>query len=107
MHEDAFINQIVEKVKEDNPERIILFGSFAYGTPNEESDVDLLIVKDLEVHEIRDFRVQLKLKLWDLIKKWNRSIDIIVDNQDRINQRIADGDRFYQEIMSKGNTIYA
>jgi len=45
--------------------------------------------------------------LWDLIKKWNIPVDIIVDNQYRIDQRIKDGDMFYKEILSKGNVVYA
>ena len=39
---------IVEKLQPLNPSKIILFGSFAYGTPNETSDIDLYIVTDNE-----------------------------------------------------------
>lgn len=40
------INEIVEKIKKKyKPERIILFGSYAYGVPTAESDIDLLIIK--------------------------------------------------------------
>lgn len=107
MDKDIFIAQIVEKVKQENPEKIVLFGSYAYGNPDQESDIDLFIVKDLKTNELRDFRVKLKLKLWDIIKQWNIPVDIIVDNQERIDQRIADGDMFYKEIFSKGNIVYA
>lgn len=40
------INKIVEKLKKLNPEKIILFGSFAYGKPDKNSDLDLLIIMD-------------------------------------------------------------
>lgn len=107
MNKDILITQIVEKVKQEKPEKIILFGSYVYGHPDKESDIDLFVVKDLEVKELRDFRIMLKRKLWDLIKEWNIPVDILVDNQERIDQRIADGDLFYKEIFSKGNIIYA
>ena len=43
------IQEVVERIKtEYQPEKIILFGSYAYGTPNEDSDIDLLIVKDTD-----------------------------------------------------------
>jgi uncharacterized protein len=39
------INRIVEIIKDNfNPEKIILFGSYAYGIPNENSDIDLLVI---------------------------------------------------------------
>jgi len=67
----------------------------------------LFVIKNISPNEIRDFRLNLKLKLWDLIKKWNIPIDIIVDNQETMDQRIKEGDMFYKEILSKGNVIYA
>ena len=107
MDNNELIERIVEKIKEEHPEKIILFGSQAYGKPGSDSDIDLFVIKNLPANEIREFRLKLKLKLWDIIKKWNIPVDIIVDNQDRMNQRIKDGDMFYQEILSKGNVVYA
>ena len=37
---------IVERLKPLNPDKIILFGSYAYGTPNEDSDIDLFLIKN-------------------------------------------------------------
>jgi len=102
-----YISKIVELIIEEQPEKIILFGSHAYGNPDKHSDIDLFVIKNLPTNEIREFRLNLKLKLWDLIKEWNIPVDIIVDNQVRMNQRIKDGDMFYQEVLDKGNVIYA
>jgi predicted nucleotidyltransferase len=45
----ALIEEVAERiVREFNPERIILFGSHAYGTPGPDSDVDLLVVLPFE-----------------------------------------------------------
>jgi len=44
------IDEITKKIVENfHPQKIILFGSYAYGTPTEESDLDLLIIKDSEL----------------------------------------------------------
>ena len=107
MNGEKYIPLIVEELKKASPEKIILFGSYAYGVPDEESDIDLLVIKDIPVSEVRDFRIKMKLKLWDIIKKWNIPVDIIVDSQERIDQRIKDGDMFYYEIVSKGKFLYA
>ena len=107
MTKKEYISLIVEKIKQENPEKIILFGSYAYGKPKNESDVDILVIKNIEESKIRDFRIKLKLLLWDIIIKENVPVDILVDNLERINQRISDGDMFYKEIMMKGNVVYA
>jgi predicted nucleotidyltransferase len=107
MNKKEYISLIVEKIKQEKPEKIILFGSYAYGKPGKESDVDILVIKNIEENKIRDFRIKLKMLLWEIIIKENVPVDILVDNQERINQRINDGDMFYEEIMKKGNVVYA
>lgn len=107
MNKKEYISLIVEKIKQENPEKIILFGSYAYGNPGNESDVDILVIKNIEENKIRDFRIKLKLLLWEIVIKENVPVDILVDNLERINQRINDGDMFYKEIMMKGNVVYA
>lgn len=102
-----YIPLIVEELKKTSPEKIILFGSYAYGTPTTDSDIDLFVIKDIPASEVRDYRIELKVRLWELIQKWNIPVDILVDNQSRINQRINDGDLFYKEIITKGNVVYA
>jgi hypothetical protein len=49
----------------------------------------------------------LKKALWNLFKDQKIEFDLLVDNQERINQRIKLGDRFYEEIITKGKVIYA
>ena len=107
MNYQQYIPLIVEELKKAEPEKIILFGSYAYGQPNEDSDLDILVIKDIEAAKVREFRIDLKLKLWNIIQKLNIPIDIFVDSQQSIDQRIEDGDQFYKEIISKGTVIYA
>jgi uncharacterized protein len=107
MNYQQYLPLIVEELKKAEPEKIILFGSYAYGQPNEDSDLDILVIKDIEAANVREFRIDLKLKLWNIIQKLNIPIDIFVDSQQSIDQRIQDGDQFYKEIISKGSVIYA
>ena len=47
--------EIIERLKPLNPNKIILFGSYAYGTPTKESDIDLFLLKDdLEISDRSD-----------------------------------------------------
>lgn len=107
MDTESLLTEIKRTLKPYDIEKIILFGSYAYGTPNEESDLDLLIIKDIPENEIRDFRIQLKKALWHKLGNLNLSIDILVDNEQRIQKRIEMGDLFYKEIYTKGKPIYA
>lgn len=88
-------------------EKIILFGSYAYGIPNNNSDLDLLVVKNIPENEIRKLRLEFKKALWLKIGKYNMPFDLLVDNEERIKRRIEMGDLFYKEIYSKGKVIYA
>jgi predicted nucleotidyltransferase len=100
--------QIVERLKPLNPDKIILFGSYAYGTPNEDSDIDLFLIKDdLDIKEMRSYKLELQKRLFDIQKKYLLGIDIFVDSTKRMQDRIENvKDQFYEEILSKGKVIY-
>jgi predicted nucleotidyltransferase len=105
---EALKIEIVERLKPLNPDKIILFGSYAYGTPTEESDVDLFLIKDdLEVKNMRSYKVELQKRLFDIQKKYLLGIDLFVDSTQRMQQRIEDvKDQFYHEILTRGQIIY-
>ncbi len=104
---EKLISEIKEILIPHGVEKIILFGSYAYGHPDKHSDIDILVIKNIDKEEVRDFRIKLKMHLWELITRENRPIDILVDSEERIDQRIREGDLFYKEILTKGNVIYA
>jgi len=100
-------NQITKAISPLKPEKIILFGSYAYGLENSESDIDLLLIKDLSEDKIKDYRIKVRKKLWEQFRGKGISFDILVDSNNRIQERIALGDLFYDEIINKGKIIYA
>jgi predicted nucleotidyltransferase len=100
------IDSILSVIKTATPQKVLLFGSYAYGTPNENSDIDLLIIKNIPEEEVRNFRVHIKKLLWKKFKN-SFSFDILVDSENRIKKRIEEGDLFYNEIFSKSLILYA
>lgn len=104
MIERKEINQMVEKiVKEYHPKKIILFGSYAYGVPTEDSDIDLLIIKDTNKRHI-DRWVEVKRILRDISQKLAVSPFIYTENE--IKERTAIKDFFIEEILQKGEILY-
>ncbi len=86
--------------QEFQPERIILFGSYAYGEPRQDSDIDLLIVMPFEGKPVR--------KALEILGKLNTRIpvDLLVRTPDQVKQRIADNDWFMREVIEKGQVLY-
>lgn len=104
---NSVIQQLVERIKEFDPEKVILFGSYAYGIPSDASDVDLFVIKNVKRDEIRGLRLNIRTHLRDIIYKQKVPVDLLLDNQENINERIKLGDSIYAEIMEKGRTVYA
>lgn len=92
---------ITQKVaKRYKPEKIYLFGSFAWGKPNYDSDVDLLIIKKTKKDFLqRNFAVR---KIIDGVIP----VDILVRTPKEIEKRLSLGDLFYQNIIEKGKCLY-
>jgi predicted nucleotidyltransferase len=85
-----------------HPERVILFGSYAYGTPSDHSDVDLLVILETEDRPPDGY-----LAVSRLIRPRPFSLDIVVKTPDEITQALAKGDGFIREIVTQGRVLYA
>ena len=97
---------IIEKLKSLNPDKIILFGSYAYGTPNEESDIDLFLLKDgLTKDNIREFELEASKKLRDIKREYKlNGIDILSAPTNEIYKK---EDYFYKvDILQNGRVWY-
>jgi len=97
---------IIERLLTLKPDKIILFGSFAYGKPNDDSDIDIFLIKDnLVLDELTQYEVQAKIKLLDVMKKYKTNgIDILSAPTDYINNK---EDYFYKvDILQNGKVWY-
>lgn len=96
--------EIVERLKSLQPERIILFGSYATGNATEDSDIDLFLVKDTD-DQLRQYKVDARMQLRDLIRKYHIGFDILAASQEFLDSR---EDYFYKvDILTNGKVIYA
>ena len=82
-----------------HPDKIILFGSFAYGTPHADSDVDMLVI--MPARHQRAQASKIRLALWAPF-----AMDLIVRTPATMAWRLQEGDSFLREIVSKGKVLY-
>ena len=95
------IREYVRKLTDRfHPQRVVLFGSHAYGRPTSDSDVDLLVIMQYKGHpafmasEIRK-RIRAGVPL-----------DLVVRSPEEIQHRLAIGDGFIREIVEQGKPLY-
>lgn len=108
MEQDRIL-PIIERLKVLRPSKIILFGSYAYGQPDECSDIDLLVVTDDEfVPQNFGEKNRLYLKVSDLITDFEKKmpIDLIVYTKPMYKKFIELGSMFSKAILSKGLVLY-
>jgi predicted nucleotidyltransferase len=83
-----------------HPHKIILFGSYAYGQPHPESDIDLLVIMETKLRESQQ-AMQIRQFLNPLF-----GLDIIVYPPAKVEQRLAWGDSFLSEVIKQGFILY-
>jgi len=88
-------------VKGLNPEKIVLFGSYAYGKPNRHSDVDLLVVLNT-----RASKSERSWKVSRLLLPRPFPVDILVKTPKEIETALKSGDFFLREILTRGKILY-
>ncbi len=101
---NPIIQKIVEKlIKEYNPIKIILFGSYTKGTVHRDSDIDLLIIKQTEKRPVDRF-VEVKKMLYNPSLKTPLSPIVLTPKE--LETRITLGDTFFKEIIEEGVILY-
>jgi predicted nucleotidyltransferase len=97
----AAINDVVRQIAEKfQPIKIILFGSYAYGKPKRESDVDLLVVMKTDLKESYLSRSIRRAIVYHF------GLDLVVKTPESLASRIEMGDFFLMEILKKGKVLY-
>jgi uncharacterized protein len=93
-----FARQIAERFQ---PEKIILFGSYAYGTPHEESDVDLMVIMPARNEIDQALRIELAFE-----REFSRDVHVCTPTQLKRRLKEDDRDWFLYEVVTKGKILY-
>src|SRR5437588_6071931 len=91
-----FARQVAERF---GPEKIILFGSHAYGEPHADSDVDILVIMPARNEIDQACRI-------DSVTEPPFPLDLIVRTPKNMAWRLKEGDWFLREIVAKGKVLY-
>lgn len=91
-----YARQVAEQFR---PDKIILFGSYAYGRPHADSDVDILVVMPAGNQIDQAVRIDRKVDP-------PFALDLIVRTPTNMAWRLSEGDSFLREIVSKGKVLY-
>ena len=94
-----FLRVLIEQF---HPQQVILFGSYACGHPNEHSDVDLLIVKELQQSPARE-AAQI-MKAWRPIRWEGNSLpfELLIETPAHHEERARKQGSFYSEVVRSG-----
>ncbi|HID61496.1 MAG TPA: nucleotidyltransferase domain-containing protein [Anaerolineae bacterium] len=95
---DEIVRRIVAELQ---PEKIILFGSYAYGAPSGDSDADLLVIMETDARSADRY-----LAVSRLLRPRPFPLDILVKTPGEIAQALERGDFFIHEIVTQGRVLY-
>jgi predicted nucleotidyltransferase len=82
-----------------DPEKVILFGSHAYGRVTEDSDVDVLVVMPTRNPVAQACKIRLAVD-------HPFPLDLLVRSPEHLESRLKVGDSFWQEVLSRGKVLY-
>jgi len=98
------IQRMTERiVREYHPEKIILFGSWAWGKPKRYSDLDLLIIMNSKIARPDERAMKIEAMLDD----FNCPMDLIVYTPDEVESCLRKENPFVRDILEKGRVLYA
>lgn len=97
----SLFDAVARIVGELHPYKVVLFGSYAYGTPTPDSDVDLLVIMDTT-----EPPTQRYLAVSRLLRPRPFPVDILVKTPQEIAEALESGDFFIAEILTQGKILY-
>ena len=106
---DTFLTQTVDILKEQNVQEITLFGSSSANTFSNNSDIDLLVILDIDkVPETFEEKMRMKLQLRKSIRHINRqiAIDLLVYTKKEYEIIKKERPALFNDIWNKGMLIY-
>ncbi len=87
--------------KQFHPQKVILFGSYAYGQSTPDSDVDLLVL----MPKTRERGERMSVRIRQAIPR-DFPLDLLVRTPTEVTRRLRWGDLFLREVMEKGQVMY-
>ena len=97
----AFLRQLTRTIVEAvHPEKVILFGAYAYGEPTIDSDIDLLVVMKSDKRPVERARA-----ISELFRNRHFGMDVLVRTPAEVKERLRIGDYFIQQVMQKGKVL--
>ena len=106
---DSYIQELINKLSKMNIKEIILFGSMNNANFDEESDIDLLIILDIDkIPKTYEEKMKMKLELRKAIRTINRkvAIDLLVYTKKEFELLKKEGNNFFQNIIKNGKKLY-
>jgi len=106
---NTILDNLVVSLKSSDPYKIILFGSYANGNPDENSDIDLLVILDNNhVSKTYQERLNKKIRIRNSVIEINRKmpLDILVYSKEELEIIKKNGNYFIDEIEKTGKVIY-
>ena len=98
------LTNLVNSLKDDEDVKsIILFGSYAYGSPTADSDLDIAIISDRSFNELSEISKKIRKRLR---RKIGMPMDLLFFNYERFMTRVQEGFSFETEIFEKGVRLY-
>ena len=99
---DALLADITERiVRHFDPEQVILFGSYAYGTPHKDSDVDLFVIMEGEGDLFSRIHRVSQVAQVDYLP-----MDVLTRTPREVQERLDMGDYFMAEVLERGKVLY-
>jgi predicted nucleotidyltransferase len=103
------VEEMIRTLKKLKPYKVILFGSYANGTPTEDSDLDVLVVLDSkEIAKNLDEKIKRDMPVSKMLININRKIamDLITYSRAEYEYLIKQNDFFVKEINDTGSVLY-
>jgi uncharacterized protein len=98
------LKDVIERlIAEYRPLRVILYGSFASGEADADSDIDLLIVKETSARFLERWTEVLRI-----VSGLHRGIPVepLVLTPAELERRVRAGDQFIAEVLARGQILY-
>jgi predicted nucleotidyltransferase len=106
---DGILEKLVVSLKASDPYKIVLFGSYANGSPDENSDIDIMVILDNDhISKTYEERLKKKVHIRSLLCEINRKIplDILVYSKAELNLIKSRGNYFIDEVEKTGKILY-